>query len=163
MKGTAEFDSSEKFRYTLTRRWSEEPMCCFIGLNPSTADAQVEDNTVRRCRIYAQDWGFGGLLMLNLFAFRATNPKEMFKAKMRGVDIIGGERNWYAGLQSTIGRFQPGLVIAAWGIDGGERGFKALECIRSPKGELHVLGWNKDKSPKHPLYLAKSLRPILVQ
>jgi hypothetical protein len=54
-------------------------MICFIGLNPSTADAEVNDPTIRRCIGFAHDWGFGGLLMLNLFAFRATDPKRVLK------------------------------------------------------------------------------------
>lgn len=162
MAGTAEFSRDEKCRFSLTRLWStREPLCCFIGLNPSKATALVLDNTVRRCVNYAKEWGYGGLLMLNLFAWRSTSPAAMFKARLRGADIIGGEENWYTGMQRRIRFHQPGIVVAAWGINGGERGFRALEVLKAPGGgPLHVMGWNEDKSPKHPLYLAKSLRPV---
>jgi hypothetical protein len=160
MSGTAEFSRDEKYRFSLTRLWStERPLCCVIGLNPSKATELILDNTVRRCVNYAKAWEeYGGLLMLNLFAWRSTDPEPMFK--LRGVDIIGGEENSYVGLQRRIDFNRPGIVVAAWGVHGGERGFRALEVLRSPEGALHVLGWNKDKSPKHPLRLRADLKPI---
>lgn len=160
MKGYAEFDETGRYRYILTRRWDDDrPLACFVAMNPSTATEKIADPTVRRCIGFARDWGYGGLLVLNLFAYRTPSIPELFRARLRGQDIIGGERNSLEAIQGYIDKHEAGIVIAAWGIHAGERGFLALEKLKG----LHVLGWNLNKSPKHPLYLAKSLRPILVQ
>ena len=77
---TATFSECRKYRYTLWRRWDglfASGYAMFIGLNPSTADETNDDPTIRRCIGYARDWGYGGLCMTNLFAFRATLPKNM--------------------------------------------------------------------------------------
>jgi hypothetical protein len=72
----ANFSTCRTWRYTLTRQWSfVHPLAMFIGLNCSTADETQDDPTVRRCMGFARDWGYGGLLMTNLFAFRATDPR----------------------------------------------------------------------------------------
>ncbi len=76
---SAVFSPSRKYRYVLRREWgdTERKMAVFIGLNPSTADETTDDPTIRRCMGYARDWGCSGLYMLNLFAVRATDPKDM--------------------------------------------------------------------------------------
>ena len=72
------FSNCKKYRYTLWRIWDKnKPYAVFIGLNPSVADATIDDPTIRRCIKYAKDWNLGGLYMLNLFSYIATNPKEM--------------------------------------------------------------------------------------
>lgn len=69
------------YRYTLTRVWEEErPRVCFVMLNPSTADASQEDPTIRRCLSFARSWGYGSLEVVNLFAWRATKPTDIFSA-----------------------------------------------------------------------------------
>jgi len=78
------------YRYSLGRRWTPgEKLLVVIGLNPSTADATQDDPTIRRCVGFAKRWGFGGLLMLNLFAYRATDPEELRGAIARGLDPVG--------------------------------------------------------------------------
>lgn len=156
MQGTAEFSECGRFRYTLTRTWGTEQKLCVVGLNPSTATADTNDPTIRRCMVYARTWGHGGLLMLNLFAFRTAFPKELWQAYERGVDIIGGARNYYDALTGYIEQHNCPVVLAAWGRHGGERGQAALRCL--PR--LHYLGLNSDLSPKHPLYLPSNLKPI---
>ena len=151
----AYFSSDRRFRYTLTREWDASfPKVAFIGLNPSTADETQDDPTIRRCIGFAKAWGFGGLLMLNLYAYRATKPADMWKAQKRGVDIIGGMDNWVDSLKSYAASC--GLVIAAWGAHGTERG----RAVQKQWPELHYLALNNDGSPKHPLYLKGSLEPI---
>lgn len=87
------FSECRRFRYWLLRTWAADlPTIAFIGLNPSVADSEFDDNTVRKCQIFARQWGYGRLLMLNIYAFRATYPKDMRKAADR-LDIIGGKRN----------------------------------------------------------------------
>lgn len=73
----AMFSSDRAYRYALFREWGEESKLVVIGLNPSTADEYQDDPTIRRCIGYAKAWGHGGLVMLNLFAFRATQPGDM--------------------------------------------------------------------------------------
>ncbi|MEP0894347.1 DUF1643 domain-containing protein [Leptolyngbya boryana FACHB-1624] len=82
----------------------------FVGLNPSTADETHDDPTIRRCTKFAKDWGYSGLCMTNLFAYRATDPKEMIAS----VDSIGLENDQY--LLEYAAR--AGIVVAAWGNHG---------------------------------------------
>lgn len=81
----AEFSPDRRYRYILTRRWSPAPMLGCIGLNPSTADELQDDPTVRRWMGFARRDGFGGIVVGNLFAFRATNPRVMCAARTRSV------------------------------------------------------------------------------
>lgn len=130
-------------------------MLCVIGLNPSTATAEVNDPTIRCCIRCAEQWGNGGLLMLNLFAFRATLPADMWAEKKRGNDIIGGPSNYFSAMREYIAEYECSLVLAAWGNHGGDRGRLALTEIPN----LHYLMLNADGSPHHPLYLPAVLKP----
>ena len=93
MKRSAEISECGKYRWWLRRRWADGPVVCFVMLNPSTADAEQDDPTIRRCIGFAQAWGCGALEVRNLFPFRATNPADMLKAAKAGVDIRGGSRS----------------------------------------------------------------------
>ena len=76
------FSECKKYRYLLWRKWGKSPhskYVMFVGLNPSTADESIDDPTIRRCICFAKDWGYDGLFMANLFAYRATYPVDMFK------------------------------------------------------------------------------------
>ena len=123
----------------------------FIGLNPSTADETNDDPTVRRCIRYAKYWGYSGLCMTNLFAFRATNPEDMKAAE----DPIGPENN-----QTLIDKAKNAeIIIAAWGIHGKyiSRDKEVLGIIP----QLYYLRLTKKGYPGHPLYLPKNLKPTL--
>ncbi len=137
------------FRYELWRRWSNAPSCVFVGLNPSTADETNDDPTIRKCVGYAKRWGYGSLCMVNLFAFRATQPKDMLAAS----DPVGPEND------ATLQRLarDAGIIIAAWGNDGGHMGRDKSVMAMLPA--LHALKQNKDGSPAHPLYLRGDLTP----
>jgi hypothetical protein len=149
----ARLSTCRKYRYQLWRVWDlEAPYLNVIGLNPSTADENADDPTIRRCVGYAKDWGYGGLIMTNLFAWRATKPSMMKKAK----EPIGkGENDYWL----TVTSHSAGLVLAAWGIHGTfqERDKAVIQMLP----ELHCLGTNDDRTPKHPLFLSKKLKPIL--
>ena len=154
--GTAEFSECHKFRYTLTRTWeSLTPKLCVIGLNPSTATAEKNDPTIRRCIGYAQAWGYGGLLMLNLYAYRATLPADLWQRWQGGYDIVGGERNSFAAMLEYIAAHNCALTLAGWGRDRKTRGRNAMQAIPG----LHYLTLNSDGSPGHPLYLRADLKP----
>jgi hypothetical protein len=135
-------------------------MLMVIGLNPSTADETEDDPTVRRCIGYARDWGYSGLRMMNVFAFRATDPRDMLKAK----DPVGPENNRLilkeARITTQYG--ERGAILAAWGNHGSHRdAAKSLTLMLSFQGIAYAcLGATKSGQPKHPLYLAKDVRPI---
>lgn len=128
-------------------------MCAFIGLNPSTADETQDDPTIRRCIRFTREWGYDGLVMLNLFAFRATDPKVM-KAQTEPV----GADNDEVLLKASR---KVGLVIAAWGTHGEFKGRGDAVRRLLKDCRLHHLGLSKDGHPKHPLYLKADTKPTL--
>ena len=90
LKNTAKLSECRKYRFALWRTWDDsKPYVMFVGLNPSTADETTDDPTLTRCINYAKSWGFGGVCMANIFAYRATEPNDMKAA----TDPIGSENN----------------------------------------------------------------------
>ena len=153
MKLSAELSACRTYRYSLWRTWDGSlPYALFIGLNPSTADETTDDNTSRRCIRFASDWGYGGLCMANLFAFRATKPKDMKAA----ADPIGPENDrWLKQLAGNAG-----IVIAAWGNSGAFLGRSLV--VRQTIPNLHCLALNKSGEPVHPLYQPVTAKPQLI-
>lgn len=147
----AELSDDGLYRYVLGRRWDENlPECVFIMLNPSTADATVDDPTIRRCINFAKSLGCGSLLVGNLYAFRATDPRDLFKA----AEPTGGLRNDEA-LTELLGR---GDVIAGWGAHGKPE--RVAEVLRFPGAErISALALTKAGAPRHPLYVRGSATP----
>jgi len=151
MHRSAKFSPCRRYRYTLWRHWGGlTGYVAFIGLNPSTATETLDDPTIRRCMHYAQDWGFSGLCMLNIFAFRATLPKDM-KAEP---EPIGPEND----LEIHLAAAGAAMVVAAWGTHGKHLDRDRDVRLLVPK--LHHLKLNSDGTPGHPLYLRKTLMPI---
>lgn len=148
-KRIAVFDETRTFRYRLGRTWDPTvPPMVFIGLNPSTADSLVDDPTIRRCRSFARREGCGGLAMINLFAYRSTDPD-----KLRHVnDPIGPLNDDYLILVAHAGA----PVVAAWGVHGTLRGRDraVISMLTGYGSQLQCLGTTKDGHPRHPLYLA---------
>lgn len=152
----AKFSDDRKYRYTLWREWDKSKgTAVFIGLNPSTADETEDDPTVIRCINYAKMWGYGKMYMLNIFGFRATDPKVM-KAE-----------EWPVGLRNDKHLVdicsKVDLVVCAWGVNGKHRGrgdqvATLLECWDIPMTCLTV---TKAGHPGHPLYLSGQLKPQL--
>lgn len=149
----AEFSPCRTYRYSLYRNWDWQGYAncvMFLMLNPSTADHTENDPTIRRCIGFAKSWGYGGLVVCNLFAFRATNPAEMLAA----VDPIGPGNDETLAYQRT----HVGLIVAAWGSHGTHQ--SRGEAIKSVIGRrLDCLGLTKQGQPKHPLYLAADTQP----
>jgi hypothetical protein len=143
-----------KYRYLLTREWqppllmaSYQCSMLFIMLNPSTADAEVDDPTIRRCMGFARREGCYGIRVVNLFAFRATNPAELLTAE----DPVGALNNSYIEFHAFCGGSSSPIVVA-WGKHPAALPrLKHLPMLRGR--ELLCLGTNKDGSPKHPLYV----------
>jgi hypothetical protein len=146
--GSAIFSPCERYRYELTRTWSDGRglWCAFIGLNPSVATATDDDATMRRCTGFAKAWGFGGLIMTNLFAFRAQDPRDMLRAD----DPIGPENDRY--LVALPERAE--TIVAAWGAYGGYLDRDRTVC-RLLGDRLKHIGLTKDGYPRHPLYLKR--------
>ncbi len=151
MKKDATFSDCRTYRYALWRLWDEtKPYAMFIGLNPSTANETEDDPTIRRCINYASDWGYGGLCMTNLFAFRATVPKVMLSAS----DPVGAENDsWLQTLAQNAG-----VIVGAWGNDGGFRNRSSDVMGMLP--EMTCLKQNKTGEPAHPLYQPRSATPV---
>ena len=142
-----------KYRYVLRRslgsvlRWYK-PML-FVMLNPSTADATEDDPTIRRCMDFARREGMTHLNVVNLFAFRSPDPKELRYAD----DPVGPENDRY--LREEIGKHSHGAVVAAWGAHhfAMTRGSEVYEMAPD---KFWCLGRTKGGYPKHPLYLPKN-------
>ena len=133
------------------------PWLLVIGLNPSTADEARDDPTIRRCAGFARSWQFGGVLVANLFAFRATNPRELLKADLPpGDDNLATVRELARGVVETRG-----AVLAAWGAHGSHRAHStALAAMLEEDGiGVACLGRTRSGEPKHPLYLPGDARP----
>ena len=146
------FSKNRIYRYALWRTWDESlPKVLFIGLNPSTADEIQDDPTNRRCKRYAQDWGYGGYIMSNIFGYRSTNPKKLTTIK----DPIGPDNNyWLKKLHK-----EAELTIGAWGNHGKllNRGKEIINLIDN----LYCLKITKEGHPSHPLYLHSKLKPVI--
>jgi hypothetical protein len=128
----------------------------FVMLNPSTADASVDDPTIRKCVGYARRWGYEWLDVVNLFALRATDPRRLHD-RSGLVRIDGPENNEHIVRVATAAK----LVVCSWGRHGAlqERGAVVLEMLRHLQDRLCYLKLNKDGSPGHPLYTRGDLRP----
>lgn len=152
----AQFSECRTYRYALWRRWNaDDSDVGFIGLNPSTADEAKDDPTIRRCIGFAKAWGYGGVVMLNLFAFRATEPADMKVA----TDPVGPMNDHILREYAEV----CGRLIAAWGVHG-EFQRRDLWVARLNRvgigrktpyvGDLfECLGTTKDGFPRHPLYV----------
>jgi hypothetical protein len=152
---SAVFSEDRRHRYWLIREIGPEPerRLTFIMLNPSTATETKNDPTVKRCINFATRWGYGTLVVVNIFAYRATKP-----AALRDVDDPVGPENNAAILKAVVGAER---VICAWGA-GGKMMDRSKEVRRMLQGrELYVLGLTKEGYPRHPLYVAHDVEPVL--
>ena len=146
---TANFSTCRKYRYSLSRIWDKQKkFVLFIGLNPSTADEEVDDPTIRRCSGYAQKWGYGGFIMVNLFAYRTTLPSNLKKVKYP----VGRDNDKYIVKLSE----KADITIAAWGNNGNL--YRRDKQVMSLVPNLMCLRVNKSGQPAHPLYLNKDLK-----
>jgi hypothetical protein len=142
------FDPTRIYRYVLWRTWdAARPTVAFVLLNPSTADARRDDPTIRRCANFARAWGFGGLEVVNLFAFRTTRPTDL----KRAADPVGPRNDVH--LHAAAHR--AGALVFAWGNQGtlGERDRTVVRVLLAEKQTAFCLGRTTQAQPRHPLYV----------
>lgn len=149
------FSSCMKYRFELWRQWDEgKPYALFVMLNPSTADEIDNDPTVERCQRRALGMGYGGVRVVNIFAFRSTDPQGLYTED----DPVG------AGNDEAIVRLATGagIVICAWGTHGNhlDRGKHVLAMLHGAGVPPHCLQLNADGTPKHPLYVGYDVQPV---
>lgn len=151
------FSPCELYRYELWRQWA--PGTCqdlvFCGLNPSTADALVNDPTINRCIGFAKAWGYNGFTMLNLFAWRATDPKDMQAAAAP----VGPDND------ATLAKYlaRPAVkFVAAWGALGDHQGRDQVVCrlVRAAGRPMWCLGHTAAGLPRHPLYISADTKLV---
>lgn len=151
----ARFSACRRYRYALWRTWdASKAAAVFIMLNPSTADETENDPTVERCERRARAMGFGGLRVVNLFGFRSTQPLGLHR-----VGDPVGQHNDKAILDACTGA---GLVVCGWGKHGSLNGRDqvVLKLLASAGVAATCLGLNGDGSPKHPLYIPYTQKPV---
>jgi hypothetical protein len=156
MRKWAEISPDGLYRYELGRDWSglaplDRGYVNFIGLNPSTADAEEDDPTIRRMIGFTKLWGYDQMIVTNLFAFRATDPEDM----KRAIDPIGFENSWRC-LEIAE---NAALNVACWGTNGTFLDRDEFYKLLIPN--LMCIQRTKSGHPNHPLYLPKNLHPIL--
>ncbi|MBD2471715.1 DUF1643 domain-containing protein [Nostoc sp. FACHB-145] len=147
--------SDGNYRYLLRREWDvNHPQITFIMLNPSIADDKKDDPTIRKCIKFANLWGYGSLEVVNLFAYRATKPRDMRQVS----EPIGLDNNFYL-LKATE---RAKLVILAWGIHGSFLNRdQAVLSLLSNRQPLYCLGRTKAGQPRHPLWLSSFTQPVI--
>jgi hypothetical protein len=140
-----------KYRYRLSRHWGNGPEVTFIMLNPSTADAFIDDPTIRKCMGFSRRWNMSGLYVGNLFAVRATKPEDMRASS----DPVGPDNRDHLESMCKHAFRNGGLVVCAWGAHGSYR-----QQDKTFLGWMDVIGvqakclrLTKDGAPGHPLYV----------
>ena len=152
MIGSATFSEDGMYRYHLMREWDQKlDKICFVMLNPSLADGMHTDNTIRRCINFAKSWGYGGIEVVNLFAFITPYPEELYQA----ADPIGPANLRYL-KQVTKSSKQ---IVAAWGNLGVLEKLAHEKIDFTALGKLMCIKVNKTGEPAHPLYLSAKLKP----
>lgn len=156
--GTADLSTDHVYRWELTRTWDRSKgRVCWVMLNPSTADERDDDATIRRCTGFARSWGYGGIVVRNLYALRSTDPANLWTHP----DPVGPSNTTYLNRCAL-----DELVVCAWGAHGardgrGDHVVLALAAQLDLLGRVpHHIGLTKDGQPRHPLYVKATQRPI---
>lgn len=145
MKRAAVISECGRYRYRLYREWapSERMPVLWVMLNPSTADASIDDPTIRRCIAFSRAWGYGALWVGNLYAYRSTDPAALWT--MAADDARGPDNECHLYQMSC----ESALIVLAWGAPGGQ----TVPLSMLTPGGLWCLGKTKSGAPRHPLYV----------
>lgn len=156
LESSARISNCETYRYELLRVWDRsKALCMFLMLNPSKANATILDPTIRRCIGFADLWGYGGLIVGNIFALRSTDPQALYCH----ADPVGPDNDRAILALARSAAFR----VAAWGNHGAyrSRGSAVVRMLQQADLLLHCLGDTLAGQPNHPLYLKKTTQPIL--
>ena len=151
MNRSAEISEDGLYRYRLDRWWGDGARVLWIMLNPSTADAEVDDPTIRRCIGFTKAWGYDGLTVVNMYPFRATKPADLRRWLRRGGDAVALNKN--SDVTLKLRRAAP-LVIAAWGANAD---FNPIDDFWT---DVYHLGRTGGGQPRHPLFVLGDTKPI---
>ena len=159
VRGEALFGGRRKeYRYVLRRVWNEQlPATMFIMMNPSVADIHVDDPTVARCQAFARNWGSGHLYVVNTFAYRVTDQRQLLAAN----DPIGPENDQHILAAAQLSK----IIVVAYGRPHKslrQRGLDVCAMLRRHGHTLHALKLNTDGTPRHPLYVRGDLKPFRI-
>lgn len=148
IRRAAELSPCGTYRYTLTREWAPaaRPRMLFVMLNPSTADHEQDDPTIRRCMGFARREGCGSLEVVNCFAYRSPRPFDLYAAGVFGADIVGPENRRHV----RLAVMRADIVVCAWGAHGVHL---SPVPVLVAEADRWCLGVTKSGAPKHPLYL----------
>ena len=140
-----------KYRYHLSRKWGDRPSLCFVMLNPSTADADADDPTIRKCIGFATRLGFGSIDVVNLFAYRATDPANLKKAGYQ----VGPKNDAWIETTTLLTYANGGETVLAWGANARKlsRPAEVLALLKRCGIAPKVLRRCADGTPQHPLML----------
>lgn len=159
---SARISENGRYRYALLRRWAADgPVATFVMLNPSTADATIDDPTIRRCVGFSKAWGCAAVHVLNLYAYRATKPADLWKAD----DPVGPANDRYLSRHVLASRIRRDPFVAAWGAHAQPaRVGHVVDMMGVWADHLTCLGTTKSGAPRHPLYVPGGtvLRPWAV-
>lgn len=155
---TAIYSECERYRYVLDYHFGVGTRTvAFVGLNPSTATEKKLDPTLTRCRNFAESWGYDGFTMLNLFAWRDTDPRKM---KAKGGAAIGELNDKF--IASVVASCE--IAVCCWGNHGAfmNRSKEVLLLLEPQNGKLKCFRTTKEAQPVHPLYLSSrsTLQPM---
>lgn len=151
---SAALSACQRYRYSLYRSWADGPFVVFLMFNPSTADAQENDPTIRKCMGFSRTWGYPGMAVVNLFALRSTDPRALKSVSYQ--EAVGPEND--ASILTALATASE--LICAWGCSAHmktrlDRAKKVISMVRRtyPSMPIRCLGRSADGTPRHPLML----------
>lgn len=149
VQSSARLSDDGCYRYELDRTWGGGPVAVFVMLNPSTADASTDDPTIRRCMGYARAWGLAGIKVVNLYAFRSTDPAGLWTVD----DPVGPDNDDVLRKVARDAAQREWPLVAAWGAHARPDRVRAVMGLNRQMARAHCLGVTKNGAPRHPLYL----------
>jgi hypothetical protein len=164
---SAALSTDGRYRYDLVREWlptSQQTMgsVLFVLLNPSTADAERDDPTVRKCMGFARRWGFVRMVICNLFAYRTPAPGELWRRHAVGEDVVGKDNDWWIFNHASDPKIAK--VVAGWGVAGADPHVQTrVEAVRKILSgrQIEALKLTRMGFPFHPARIAYTNTPIL--
>lgn len=159
---SAQISPCEQYRWSLSRVWGDDGgrMVCWLMLNPSTADAEIDDPTVKRCIHFSKSWGYDGLVIVNIFPFRSSRPdecKRWIARENQGARDVIHHKNRPLVVETAKAS---SMVVAAYGAGDWYQNEAAnlledITCNRESWPDIYCLGTNKRGRPLHPMARGK--------